>query len=291
MDKTVLLSFQRPGLQTLIMDQGRLGPQELGIPIGGAMDKLSARLVNELVGNPPSSPVFEITLMGPKILITGNCQIALCGAHLSPLLNNRPIPMNETINVESGSHISFGKPLRGCRTYLAVGGEWKVPSWHGSYSAFAQAGMELPKGSVIRKGTEIRIAPTPWIQIRNLALSQRPNFPECLTVGMMPGPEFDSFGAYTIGHFLSREHIVSNQSNRMGYRLESQLANYQAQAEVISSGVVPGTIQITHSGQPIILMADAQTTGGYLRMGNVVSKDMDQLGQLKPGDRLRFELL
>lgn len=290
MPDPVQLIFHSPGLQTLIQDQGRKGPQAFGIPIGGAMDKGSACFANRLVGNPETGPVLEITLMGPKIEFIGDCWIALCGADLSPLLDASPVNMYEPIFVQSSSLLSFGRPRTGCRTYLAVAGSWTNETWMGSYSAFAQAGMEIPLGSVIRKGSAILIHPSNHIPTRTETVSPV-QFPESITVKTFPGPEFSQFDSFTIGHFFSRAHTLSNQSNRMGYRLTTKLARFQPEQELISSGVIPGTIQITHAGQAIVLMADAQTTGGYFRIGIVHSEEMDKMGQLKPGDRVRFELM
>ena len=290
MNKQVVLHIVHPGLQSLVQDQGRLGPQAYGIPIGGAMDKSSARIANRLVGNPENYPTLEIAMIGPKIRIEGNCYLALSGADLSPHIDGQRIPMYETLSIKSGSILSFARPVSGCRTYLAAAGEWQVPTWMGSHSAYVQAGMELPAGSVLSKGNRIEINTRTSIPLRSLPLENRPTFPSKLHVRVLSGPEFEQFSSYQIGHFFSRGHRLLSTSNRMGYRLNSTIPEFQPSQEMISSGIVPGTIQITTSGQPIILMADAQTTGGYYRIANVISDDMDALGQVKPGEEVWFEL-
>jgi allophanate hydrolase subunit 2 len=119
----------------------------------------------------------------------------------------------------------------------------------------------------------------------------RPEYPTRLRVRVLPGPEFEAFSPYAIGYFFSRGYRLTADSNRMGYRLDATIIDFRPAREVISSGIIPGTIQVTNSGQPIILMADAQTTGGYFRLANVISADMDRLAQLKPGDEVWFSLV
>ena len=284
------LHFSKPGLQTLVVDHGRTGYQSWGIPVGGAVDRTSARLANRLVGNPLSSPVLEITLLGPSIEIQGEGQMAIAGADLSPKMNEQEIPMFETINVTSGMKLSFGAPKKGCRSYLAVGGLWQLKKWLSSYSALVYDSTGITKSSVIKKNSMLSIDAQNSISPKRIAKNQRPDYSNPLTVKVLPGPEFDSFSRDAQHQFFNQTFKLSPQSNRMGCRLNPELNN-SAGLEMISSGVIPGTIQIASSGQPIILLADAQTTGGYPRIANVISADIDALGQLKPGDEVKFVLV
>ncbi|MEM7401716.1 MAG: biotin-dependent carboxyltransferase family protein [Pseudomonadota bacterium] len=284
------LHFSKPGLQTLVVDQGRTGYQSWGIPVGGAVDQSSASLANWLVGNPLTSPVLEITLMGPSIEIQGEGQIAITGADLSPKINEQEIPIFETINVTSGMKLSFGAPKKGCRAYIAVRGLWQLKPWFSSYSALACDSTGITKSSVIKKNSTLSIDAQSNISPKRIAKNQRPGYSNLLTVSVLPGPEFDSFSKDVLQQFLKQSFKLSPQSNRMGCRLNPEL-EISAGSEMISSGVIPGTIQITSSGQPIILLADAQTTGGYPRIANVISTDIDALGQMKPGDEVNFELV
>ena len=283
--------FIKPGFHTLIQDKGRFGFQAFGVPVSGAMDKSSAKIGNWLVDNPIDGPVLEITFGGPKIVIEGDCQIALTGADLSPQIDQLDIPMYETINAKNGSTLSFGKIKTGCRSYLAIRGDWEIKSWLDSYSATAFGATELTPDSVIQKASKICIKTRPNITKKVYPREKRPNYANSLRVRMLPGPEFDFFSSYTIGYFLSQSYKLTSDSNRMGYRLDGNIQDFKPNQEIISSGTVPGTIQITNSGQPIILMADAQTSGGYSRLGNVISADLDLLGQLKPGDEIWFSLI
>ncbi len=290
MSKTKL-HFKKAGLQTLIQDQGRVGYQSYGVPVSGVLDKKAASIANELVGNPPENPVIEITLLGPTIEIEGDCQIAITGANLSPKINQKVVPCYTTINVKSGDKLSFGAIKNGCRAYLAIGGAIQIPKWLESYSALPYSGKAATPNSLIEKGTTVTIETVPPISIKNIKEEDQPNYDNQIRVRVLPGPEFEEFSPYTIAYFFSRGYKITNESNRMGYRLDATLIDFKPKREVISSGIVPGTIQITSAGQPVILMADAQTVGGYYRIANVVTEDLNKLAQLKPGDKVWFSLI
>ena len=284
--------FVKPGLHTLVQDAGRIGHQESGVPTGGVMDRSSAKIANVLVGNPPDHPVLEITLIGPHVDIEGSCQIALTGAQLTPTLNGEPLPLYETIDIPTGSSLRFGKCQTGCRAYLAIRGEWMVQAWLESKSAASFNAKILTPQSVFDKGALLKIETGQPIAKKTFDQSLLPKLHrEPQVIRVLPGPEFDYFSRIAIAHFFGQTFRLSPQSNRMGYRLDPGIRDYDPPHELISSGTVPGTVQITNSGQPIILMTDAQTSGGYFRLVNVISCDMDLLAQLKPGDTLRFELV
>lgn len=285
------LHFLKAGLQTTIQDLGRLGVQDLGIPISGAMDKASAKLANRLVGNSANSPLLEITLIGPKIQFEGQCQIAITGANLSAEYNGKPLAQFQTININHGDIVSFGKPILGCRAYLAVNGRWEIKSWLGSYSASANNTAQTTPESIIIKDKILEIIGGKEQLVSTIPEGERPNLSIDAPIKVYPGPEFEAFSAVEKQSFFEDEFTIGQDSNRMGYRLKEALKGYTKKEEIISSGVMPGTIQVTNSGQPIVLMADAQTTGGYPRMANVASQDLDRFAQFKPGDKVRFECI
>lgn len=291
MAEKLRLHFIKTGLQTTIQDQGRMGHQDIGIPVNGAMDKASARAANRLVGNDENAPVLEITLLGPTIQIEGTGQIALTGADLSAKINGEPADMYETLDVEDGDIISFGRPVTGCRAYLAVRGVWQIDSWLGSFSASATKAAELTPQSVIQKEQVLAVEYEELVPPFSIPLEEQPDLSKLNIIRVLPGPEFSLISNLTIGDFFSRDFKISNDSNRMGYKLEGRLAHFESALEVISSGITPGTIQVTNAGQPIILMADAQTSGGYTRLANVITEDLDKLAQMKPGDVVRFRLV
>lgn len=291
MHDKVTFHFTRSGLHTTIQDLGRLGYQDIGIPVNGAMDKTAAKAANWLVGNNENNGVLEITMIGPAIQVEGIGQIAITGANLSPMINGVAAPMYQTIIIESGDEISFGRPVSGCRAYLAIAGSWSVKPWLGSVSASASKAAELTPHSVVGKGSVLEVRCDDLIPERSIPESERPDLSQLKDIHILPGPEFSLISNTCIGDFFSRDFIISNDSNRMGYKLDGRLKAFSNAQEVISSGIIPGTIQITNDGQPIILLADAQTSGGYTRLANVVTQDLDKLAQMKPGDAVRFRLV
>lgn len=282
----VKLHFLKAGLQTTVQDLGRFGQQHLGIPLNGVMDKRAAQLANELVGNTPDSPVLEITLLGPQIQFEGNCYIAITGANLNPSVSNKVVPLYQTFSVADEDILNFGKCVNGCRAYLAIGGSWQLPQWLGSYSASAI--KDFTPASHMQQGSRIVIWEHSKVPEKIIPEPQRKAYEDDMDIEVIPGPEFEKIPRNVIAQFFGQSYTISPDSNRMGYRLREKIGNYKAITEVISSGIVPGTIQITNEGQPIILLADAQTTGGYPRIANVTFRDLDKLAQNKPGDAIRF---
>lgn len=290
MADTLKLHFQKPGLLTTVQDAGRFGYQHVGIPMNGAMDKQSARQANELVGNAPTDPVLEITLMGPTITVEGSGFMAITGANLSPTCNGEAIEMYAFFELNEGDEIRFGRPQSGCRAYLAIGGHWQVQPWLESVSASAVQPDELTPQSLIKKGSVIEIVANNSLPEHSIAPEDFHDLSDLGIIRILPGPEFSQLSNLSVASFFSQEFTISNDSNRMGYRLNGTVRAFEPQQEVISSGIIPGTIQITNSGQPIVLMADAQTSGGYFRLGNVISSDLDLLAQMKPSEKVRFVL-
>ncbi len=291
MNKTAL-KFLRAGLQTLIQDRGRPNHRAQGVPVGGALDQSSASIANNIIGNNVSSPVFEITILGPTIQFTGDaCLIAITGADMAPSLDGIPIEMFKPIRISTDSVLSFGRLKSGCRSYISVRGRWNVRKWLGSASALLSDIPEITPDSFIVKGSVVNI-----LHDGNLAGNlhqpiQRAVLREKLIIRVLPGPDIEMFSQAVLERFCSLEHKILPASNRWGYRLDSHIPTRNPGHEIISSGVIPGTIQVPHSGGPIVLMADAQTTGGYPRLAVVVSADMDKLAQAKPGDTLCFQMM
>ncbi len=286
MHKSSTLHFLKAGLWTTVQDQGRIGHQAFGVPVGGAMDQTAAQLANWLVGNATESPVLEITLLGPTVQINQAVQIAITGANLSPTVSGTSIPMYETVTIDKGSVLKFGKIQNGCRAYLAVGGKWSIQKWLDSASAATTSSATLTPNSLINKDSILTISPTSFIEKRTVPTPS--DYATSIVVNVLPGPEFNNFSSHTIAHFFSQSYKVANDSNRMGYRLLGADLHFESKQEVISSGIVLGTIQISNAGQPILLLRDAQTTGGYPRIAIVAPKDLDRLAQLKPGEKVRF---
>jgi antagonist of KipI len=291
MSNDLTLTFLKAGLQTTLQDKGRQGYQQLGIPKGGALDQSSATMANYIVGNDSNEPLLEITMAGPEILFDSDAIIAVTGAQFDLYSDNVLIENDKAHYLQSGTIIRFDKLNAGCRAYLAVAGSWKVKKWKGSVSPLLQL-VEATPDSVIKKGTKINIS-SAYLNHTNLWDKKVP-YPilaHKVRLRVVVGPEFHSISRLAIANFFGKGHQVSNDANRMGYRLSSKLERATEIKELISSGIIPGTIQITGSGQPIILLNDAQTTGGYPRIANIIEEDLDQLAQLKPGDEIWFSLV
>jgi len=284
------LKFSKTGMQTTIQDQGRESYKSFGVPQAGPMDTASARIANWLVGNPDSSPVLEVTLIGPVIRLQGEGQIALTGASFEVFLDNQPLPFNTTIDIKGKHQLNIGQAQKGCRCYMAIAGSWKLKPWLNSYSTSPQNSRKLTPDSLIEKESTITVLcdkPAASRSVVRSGIGER----SLEQIRVLGGPEYHQFSTPSIKSFLRSTFSITTESNRMGFRLGPQLSGYDSPAEVISSGVVPGTIQVTHSGQLIILMADAQTSGGYPRIANVISADLDKLAQLQPGGQVRFRLV
>ena len=281
----------KTGLYTSIQDEGRIGVQDQGIPISGALDKSSMRIANQLVGNLPNSPVLEMTLFGPKLKFEGQGQIAITGANMKATLNGKRVENYMTLNIKSGDLLEFHNTDFGCRTYMSIGGQWQVQNWSNSFSALPSLMEEPGLPARLVDDYSFTVAINQMHELISYPERNRPLFSECYVIRVVTGPEFDQFEIEVIQDFFDRIFVIHGDSNRMGYRLKDNLQDYVPSGEEISSGIVVGTVQISNAGKPIILMADAQTTGGYPRIANVVSDDLEIVAQLKPGDELKFMLV
>jgi len=281
----------KTGLYTSIQDEGRFGVQDQGIPISGALDKSSMRIANQLVGNLPNSPVLEMTLFGPKLKFEGQGQIAITGANMKATLNGKRVENYMTLNIKLGDLLEFHNTDVGCRTYMSIGGQWQVQNWSNSFSALPSLMEEPGLPARLVDDYSFTVAINQMQELISYPERNRPLFSECYVIRVVTGPEFDQFEIEVIQDFFDRIFVIHGDSNRMGYRLKDNLQDYVPSGEEISSGIVVGTVQISNAGKPIILMADAQTTGGYPRIANVVSDDLEIVAQLKPGDELKFMLV
>ncbi|PER09434.1 KipI antagonist [Bacillus cereus] len=292
------------GMFTTVQDLGRSYYQQFGVPVGGAMDKNALRLINMLVGNEENEAGLEMTILGPKLLIKKTTLLAIGGVDMEPLLNGERIPLWRPILAEEGSMLCFGKVKNGCRAYVTFAGGIHIEGTLGSKSTYIRAaiggieGRMLKKGDCFQIGTYSEMAnrfiqdlqkderiKTKWV-ISNSVLPKYKKHPKLRVITDF---EYDQFTEESRKAFFTKEYKVSNYADRMGYRVEGEVLNRIEEKEILSSPVTFGTIQVPNGGQPIILMADRQTTGGYPRMGNIISVDLPLLAQLKPGDYVSFE--
>ncbi|MBQ8801205.1 MAG: biotin-dependent carboxyltransferase family protein [Clostridium sp.] len=285
------ITVLNPGLLTTVQDQGRIGYQQFGVSVSGVMDPRSASLANILVGNDEKEAVLECTMMGPQLQFDkANC-IAITGGDLMPTLDGKPIPNYTAVKVEAGQVLKFTMPKTGCRAFIAFAGGLDIPEVMGSRSTYMKAkiggveGRKLAKGDVI--GFRAPKAELKNMNFRSMASEFVPR--KEYTVRVVLGPQDDYFTDAGIETFLTQVYSVTAEFDRMGCRLEGAVIQHKDGGDIISDGIAFGAIQVPSSGQPIIMLGDRQTTGGYTKIANVISADFRILAQLKQGDKVRFE--
>lgn len=285
-----LLRVIKPGLFTTVQDLGRRGFQKYGVPVSGAMDAFSITAANLLVSNNPSDACLEITLLGPELEVLNDTQIAITGADLSPTLNGQSVPMWQTLNASKGDVISFGSIRAGCRAYLSVIGGINVPIVLGSRSTFFRGGMGGFEGRQLKTGDVIEAFQPASLLEAKLSMPEEliPQYNKELTVNVVLGPQADVFTDKGVKTFLSTAYMVTTQADRMGYRLEGPVIEHKGAPDIISDAIPLGAVQVPGNGMPIIMMVDAQTTGGYPKIAVVTTPSLSRLGQARPHDMVRF---
>lgn len=284
----------KPGLCTTVQDAGRLGYQHLGVPVNGPMDVLAHSLANLMVGNRASSNTLEITLQGPVLRFDSRCLLAICGADLGAELNGMPLPVEQAVKVGPGSVLTFGKRVYGTRAYLGVHGGFRVSDVLGSGSTFRRGGFGGVQGRELKVGDSLAIASSfrnvPRVYLPAELHIDRARAGERF-IRIVPGREWRFFSAHAQQALVGEPYRICNESDRMGYRLEGVPLELDAPLELLSETVTFGTLQVPPSGQPIVLMADRQTTGGYPKIAHVASVDLPLLAQRLPGEVVRFQMI
>ncbi len=281
-----------PGLLTSVQDLGRWGYAAYGVPTAGAMDPFAARAANALVGNPPDAAVLEITLAGPTLRFLRASLVAVTGADLAPQLDDMDLPGWTACWVPAGGVLRFGRRRAGLRAYLAVAGGLAVPPVLGSRATYLRGGFGGHEGRALRAGDRLPVGPAPpaaaSLAGRTLPPARRPAYCRAPKVRVVLGPHAEHFTAAGLGTFLHATYTVAAASDRMGYRLEGPPLARREPADILSAGMPLGGIQVPGDGQPIILLADHQTHGGYPLVATVAWADLPLLAQLAPGDTIRF---
>ncbi len=279
------------GLLTTVQDRGRYGYQRFGMPVSGAMDVFSLELANLLVGNDPGDACLEATISGPELEFTGSTWIAITGADMDPQINGQGIPMNTAVDVRPGDRLGFRGLRSGCRAYIAFAGGIAVPPVMGSRSTYLRAGIGGFQGRALMSGDELPLGePVGRPRLKRIPEGMVPEYKHEQTIRIISGPEAHYFEIAGLRSFLSTEYTVTAQSDRMGYRLSGDpIRHKEGMTNIISAGISLGTVQVPGDGQPIILMADRQTSGGYARIANVITVDLTLLAQMRPGDEVRVQ--
>ena len=246
-----------PGVLTTVQDLGRFGYQKSGMTCSGVMDMAAYRKANYLVGNEEGAAVLEMTLYGGSCRFEEDTVIALTGADMQPTVNQKPIAMNQAVKVPAGGVLNLGMAKTGCRAYLAVAGGFEVPKVMGSYSTNLKCGIGGHEGRALQMGDELPIGEAlhSWDEVKGRKVSV-PDYPKEVLVSVVPGPQEEYFTEAGIHHFYSESYEVTESCDRMGYRLEGPEVESKNGTDIVSDGIVFGSIQIPSSGKPIILMAD-----------------------------------
>lgn len=293
----------KPGVLSTVQDMGRPDYLAQAVPLSGAMDNLSARIANKALGNTDHCATIEFTYAAAEFRAETDILIAYAGDGASFSAAARQLPAEKPIFLPAGSIVTLtGKP-EGARTYLAIAGGWDIPEVLGSRSTYITAGfggyqgrklerddqlnsiaqLETATAAILNqlKGDQLKY--TTWSVPRELILPA-----DRKLIRFVPGQEFTWFDSSSVIGFLSSSFTIGNQSNRMGYHLDGATMNPLIKKEMLSTAVCPGTVQVTGSGNMVLLMADCQTTGGYPRIAQVAAVDLPLCGQLKAGDSIRF---
>jgi biotin-dependent carboxylase-like uncharacterized protein len=277
-----------PGALTTVQDLGRTGWAHIGVPRSGAADRPALRLANRLVGNADGAAVLETTLSGPRLRFSAGTVVALTGAVVDAFAGERPVPMDTAVTVAAGEMLKVGNAKLGLRTYIAFRGGIDVEMTLGSAATDLLTGLgpaPLARGDTLSMGTtwgeRTAGAPAP----------ERPpsvELPQIAHLQIVLGPRDDWFTAESIERLATDPFTVNHASNRIGLRLDGVPIDRARGGELRSEGLVPGAIQVPPSGQPILLLADHPTTGGYPVIAVVVREDLPRAGQLRPGQQLRL---
>ncbi|NMI05205.1 biotin-dependent carboxyltransferase family protein [Paenibacillus sp. SZ31] len=302
----------RPGLLSTVQDEGRTGYRRYGIHPGGVMDTFAARAANMLVGNSRHAVVLEMTMTGPELRFQESQLVSLCGADLTATVDHMPVPLWRPVLVRAGSVLKFGPCRHGLRVYLAIAGGIAVPEVMGSRSTDLKTGLGGVEGRALRVGDLLSTGENSgeaqgWMQrmerkVEESALDhrmlapawflserERPDYYGRSVIRVMESKDSLLFSQESLVQFYVEKYVISPQSDRMGYRLQGSRLELEQPLDRLSDAVTYGTVQVPPDGQPIILMADHQTIGGYPVIAQVARVDMPILAQAKPGTRIAFE--
>ncbi|SOZ19518.1 biotin-dependent carboxyltransferase family protein [Cupriavidus taiwanensis] len=299
-----MIEISSNGALNLVVDSGRIDAMTMGVSLGGPMDKLAFDLGNCMVGNEAGAAGIEVTMFPFRAQFDADVLIAVTGASGAVRIGEKRVPPYWCHWVRAGETLVLEPPTRGVRTYIAVAGGIAVPEALGSRSTDIRAGFGGVEGRGLKRGDKLEIGA---VQSR---ARRRPSTgsgfgvaPEmvkelfaqlsegCVPLRCIAAAEYERFTDAALEQFAQTEYTVQPESNRMGYRLAGAKLELRKPLELFSHGIVSGTVQVPPSGQPIIQLADANTCGGYPKIANVIECDLWRLGQVRPGTRLRFEML
>jgi antagonist of KipI len=282
------VSIVQPGLMTTVQDGGRWGSQHDGVPVSGAMDQVSFRAANRAVGNQSAAAALEITLGGVEVRLEHDGALAVDGADLSATLDGRALPLRSRVPHAAGGVVRFGARRRGARAYLALDGGLTVAPCLGSRATDLTSGLGGVNGRRLRAGDRLPVG-GPVRAAEGEPSASRPIPDGGARVRVLPGPHDEWFPPAALDALCRTRYEITPESNRMGYRLRGAAPLPRDAREIVSDATCPGALKVPPSGQPILLLADRQVTGGYPIVATVITADLPVVGQLAPGDWIEFD--
>ena len=283
-----MIRIAEPGPQTTVQDLGRHGQLRHGIPPSGPVDVRAFVIANRLVGNPDNAAGLEATVLGPRFTAESACAMAVTGAEAPVTVNGEAAPQWTTLALAPGDLVRVGAARAGVRVYVAFSGGVDVPPVLGSRATYLRGRLGGLQGRGLKRDDVLRLGPAPLPPLRHLSASEVPAFEAEPEIRVVLGPQADRFTAEGIAAFLDGPYELLPQSDRMGARLSGPRISHVRGHDIISDGIALGSIQVPGDGQPIVLLVDRQSTGGYTKVATVGSFDIGRIGQVKPGQRLRF---
>lgn len=298
-----MITILKPGLLTSIQDLGRVGYKKHGVIASGVMDDHAHIVANLLVGNEENEATMELTILGPTIKFKKDSLIAICGGDLAPMIGDRQVPLWRPVYVSKGSCLKFGYAKSGCRAYISIAGGFEISKVLGSKSTYLRAEIGGYKGRRLMQEDEVNTGEHSLLSkkiIKNIkkrslffnesdwfvrpppALKQTPK------ISVTIGRQFDWFKKESQESLFNQPFIISNDSDRMGYRLKGPILKLKNKKDMISEATSFGSIQVPSGGNPIALLADQQTIGGYPKIAQIIRVDLPKVAQMKPGEKMVF---
>lgn len=282
------IKIKQPGLFTTVQDEGRIGFQNLGFSIAGALDQYAFKIGQQLIGN--NGPALECTIMGPTIEFKDNNTFVITGAPFNAQLNESSVPHQTVVKANKGDILKLNNVIEGARCYILFGKPLDIPKVANSYATHTRSQIGGFNGRTLKSGDYINCIENEYPNhTLGHSFNGQLNLDEQVTIHIVKGPQIDAFSASAQSELTANTFTISDSSDRMGYRLKGPTISPEKSADIISEPVALGSIQVPNDGNPIILLNDKQTVGGYTKIANVCQADLNTLAQLKPGNKLQFK--